>query len=156
MTSISVVDISKVSLEHSHPSDNDFKEVSETISKNFEEIGFMYIINHGISEQIITDAMEASMAFFKLEESIKNKTSKGSEYQGWVEQGREIFDQDEDGKIAELEIRETYDMKNVSDSGIFPDEVQKNISTKMKFSGFFLKSGLSTTKKNVDKVDHQQ
>ena len=61
-----------------------------------------------------------------------------------------------DGKIAELEIRETYDMKNVSDSGIFPDEVQKNISTKMKFSGFFLKSGLSTTKKNVDKVDHQQ
>jgi len=122
MTSISVVDISKVSLERSHPSDNDFKEVSKTISKNFEEIGFMYIINHGISEQIITDAMEASMAFFKLEESIKNKTSKGSEYQGWVEQGREIFDQDEDGKIAELEIRETYDMKNVSASGIFPDE----------------------------------
>ena len=34
---------------------------------------------------------------------------------------REIFDQDEDGKIAELEVRETYDMKNIYSSGKFPD-----------------------------------
>jgi len=123
MTSISVVDLSKLSLEQSNPSCSDFEEVSKTVSKCFEEIGFMYIINHGIAEKTITDAMEASMAFFKLEGNIKNKSRKGSEYQGWVEQGREIFDQDENGKIAELEIRETYDMKNVSASGIFPDEV---------------------------------
>jgi len=122
MTSISVVDLSKLSLEQSNPSCSDFEEVSKTVSKCFEEIGFMYIINHGIAEKTITDAMEASMAFFKLEGNIKNKSRKGSEYQGWVEQGREIFDQDENGKIAELEIRETYDMKNASASGIFPDE----------------------------------
>ena len=42
---------------------------------------------------------------------------------GWVEQGREIFDQDEDGEIAELELRETFNLKDVSNSAIFPDEV---------------------------------
>ena len=36
-------------------------------------------------------------------------------------QGREIFDQDEDGNIAELEVRETYDLKNISETGKFPD-----------------------------------
>ena len=62
-------------------------------------------------------------------------------------QGREIFDQDEEGKIAELEVcgntvikklrkgnrfrrslkkfeqvRETFDLKNISPGGKFPDE----------------------------------
>ena len=68
---------------------------------------------------------------------------------GWVAQGREIFDQDEGGNIAELEVgkftlsleqfsskkvmtglnswtyvkvRETFDMKNISPVGKFPDQ----------------------------------
>ena len=47
--------------------------------------------------------------------------------QGWVEQGREIFDQDEDGRIAELELRENYDLNNISHTGIFPDKVGNSI-----------------------------
>ena len=86
-------------------------------------IGFLYINHHGISEETIQNAMKASMDFFNLDTTTKNKARKGEEYQGWVEEGREIFDQDEDGKIAEHEVRETYDMKNISTSGIFPDEV---------------------------------
>ena len=39
-----------------------------------------------------------------------------------MEQGREIFDQDEDGRIAELELRENYDLNNISHTGIFPDK----------------------------------
>ena len=48
--------------------------------------------------------------------------------QGWVEQGREIFDQDEDGRIAELELRENYDLNNISHTGIFPDKVGGSLS----------------------------
>ena len=72
-------------------------------------------------------------------------------FKGWVAQGREIFDQDEEGKIAELEVcgktqssdkklrtgnfhcfrrslreneqvRETFDLKNISPGAKFPDE----------------------------------
>ena len=122
MTSISIVDISKISLNKPDPTVDDYKEVSLQIKKCFEEIGFMYISHHGIDQEVITEAMKASMDFFKLEESVKNKTRKGEEYQGWVEQGREIFDQDSDGNVAELEVRETYDLKNISSAGIFPDK----------------------------------
>ena len=45
-----------------------------------------------------------------------------------MEQGREIFDQDEDGRIAELELRENYDLNNISQHGIFPDKVGNNIA----------------------------
>ena len=66
---------------------------------------------------------------------------------GWVAQGREIFDQDEEGNIAGLEVgkdtlslenfrskqarlnawicvkvRETFDLKNISPAGKFPDQ----------------------------------
>merc|ERR1712240_635212 len=58
--------------------------------------------------------MEKSFEFFSLDEDLKEKLRKGPEYQGWVAQGREIFDQDEEGEIAELEVRETFDLKNIS------------------------------------------
>ena len=63
--------------------------------------------------------MEKSLEFFSLDEEVKAQMSKGPEYQverkvlgreqkmivkGWVAQGREIFDQDEGGNIAELEV----------------------------------------------------
>ena len=123
MSSISVVDISKVSLDNTNPSIDDYKDIGNKIKQCFEQIGFLYITEHGISQEIIKNAMTGSMDFFCLGDKIKNKSRKGEEYQGWVEEGREIFDQDEDGKIAEHEVRETYDMKNISSSGIFPDEV---------------------------------
>ena len=83
----------------------------------------MYIKNHGIPAETIKNAMQESLNFFQLGKEVKEKTRKGVEYQGWVEQGREIFDQDEDGNIAQLEVRETFDMKNISAAAIFPDEV---------------------------------
>ena len=123
MSEISIVDLEKVSLCCENPSYEDYEALSRQIKESFETIGFMYITNHGIPQDIIENAMKSSMDFFDLDRSAKNLTRKGEEYQGWVEQGREIFDQDEEGNIAELEVRETYDLKNVSSSGIFPDEV---------------------------------
>ena len=122
MTSISTVDISKISLGTSSPSDEDYQDVAKEIKQCFENIGFMYLCNHGISGEVIDNAMKASLQFFRMEKNIKNKVAKGPQFQGWVEQGREIFDQDENGDIAELEVRETYDMKNIAPSGIFPDK----------------------------------
>ena len=123
MSEIATVDLQKISLNIQAPKLEDYLHVSQQIKKCFENIGFMYIKNHGIPQDVIDRGMSSSMEFFNLERNVKNLTRKGEEYQGWVEQGREIFDQDEEGNIAELEVRETYDLKNVSSSGIFPDEV---------------------------------
>ena len=121
---ISVVDVEKVSIQIANPCSEDYAKIAAQIKECFGRIGFMYIKNHGLSAETINKAMSESLRFFRLEETVKEKSRKGAEYQGWVEQGREIFDQDEDGKIAELEVRETFDMKNISPSGIFPDEVK--------------------------------
>ena len=123
MAMISVVDIENISINIANPSPEHFANLAEEIKCCFGQIGFMYIKNHGIPAETIQDAMKESLNFFQLDEKVKEKTRKGVEYQGWVEQGREIFDQDEEGKIAELEVRETFDMKNISPAGIFPDEV---------------------------------
>ena len=120
---ISVVDVGNISINIANPSSEHYANLAEEIKSCFGKIGFMYIKNHGIPAETIRNAMKESLNFFQLEKAVKEKTRKGVEYQGWVEQGREIFDQDEGGNIAELEVRETYDMKNISASGIFPDEV---------------------------------
>ena len=122
MSSIQVVDIAAISLATTAPAEDDYQALSTVLDTSFKDIGFAYIKNHGIDQSIITQAMQSSMKFFDLEHGVKALSTKGPEYQGWVEQGREIFDQDEDGKVAELEVRETYDMKNISSSGKFPDE----------------------------------
>ena len=121
---ISVVDVEKISIQVENPSPEDFANLAIEIKECFGKIGFMYIKNHGLSAETINKAMRSSLKFFGLDKKVKERTRKGAEYQGWVEQGREIFDQDENGKIAQLEVRETFDLKNISPSGIFPDEVQ--------------------------------
>ena len=120
---ISVVDVENISINTANPSSEHYTNLAQEIKCCFREIGFMYIKNHGIPAETIEKAMKESLNFFQLPKEVKEKTRKGVEYQGWVEQGREIFDQDEDGNIAELEVRETFDIKNVSANAIFPDEV---------------------------------
>ena len=120
---ISIVDLQNISINIANPSSEHYANLAEEIKSCFGQIGFMYIKNHGIPPETIKNAMQESLNFFQLGKEVKEKTRKGVEYQGWVEQGREIFDQDEDGNIAQLEVRETFDMKNISAAAIFPDEV---------------------------------
>ena len=129
---IPVLDISPISLDTPSPALQDYQQVAAKLGHAFQNIGFIYLSHHGIPASVITGAMESSLQFFRLPDQHKEAVRKGKEYQGWVEQGREIFDQDEEGNIAELEIRETFDMKNISESGIFPDvscpHLRKNLT----------------------------
>lgn len=122
MEKIQVVDISPVSLEKEDVTLEDVEAVGNLIKHAFQEIGFVYIKNHGVAQEVIDAAFRASLDFFSLDTEAKAKITKGIEFQGWVCEGREIFDQDEEGNIAEHEIREAYDLKNISPEGIYPDE----------------------------------
>jgi len=120
---IAVVDAAKISLARdSQPKAKDFAEVAKELCSAFQETGFAYLVNHGIQPHLVQQAMSKSLEFFSLDEGLKEKMRKGPEHQGWVAQGRETFDQDEGGNIATLEVRETFDMKNISPAGKFPDQ----------------------------------
>jgi len=121
INAIKVIDVGRVSVEVEEVSPGDLEEVGALISQAFQQTGFAYIQNHGIPPAVIDSAFRSSMEFFTMDDSTKEQVSKGVEYQGWVCEGREIFDQDEQGNIADHEVRETYDMKNISGTGIFPD-----------------------------------
>merc|ERR1719402_1149724 len=122
MSSIKLIDVSPISLTVPQPELEHFQLVAKQLAEAFQDIGFACLQNHGVSEVIITEAMRASLEYFHLPDDIKGEDTKGKERQGWVKQGREIFDQDEDGNIAEFEAKETYDMKDISASGRFPDQ----------------------------------
>lgn len=49
------------------------KEFVAALGKAFHEIGFVGVINHGISKQLIDDFYAASKAFFALPEAVKKK-----------------------------------------------------------------------------------
>jgi len=126
MSKIRVVDIGKIGLAVEKASIEDLKTVGKELSAAFKEIGFVFVSNHGIDESITTTARESSKEYFKLNPEVKGegklKGSGSNVYQGWVKPGKEIFDQDEKGMIASLELRESYDMNDFSAKGSFPDE----------------------------------
>ena len=120
MSSISVLDISKIGLDKAYPSEKDFREVSQKIRSCFQETGFMFIVNHGINNQLIEAAFNVSREFFVLDPSIKNLSRKESrESHGWSVQGRETFNQDD-----VFEVREMFDLNHVAATGRFPDKVR--------------------------------
>ena len=84
-------------IQHEEHEEETIVEISQHLAKSLRTIGFVYLLNHGIDEETIIQAMEASAEYFKLDDTIKKADTigHGPEFQGWVSQGREVFDQDE-------------------------------------------------------------
>jgi isopenicillin N synthase-like dioxygenase len=57
----------------------------------FTEIGFVYLSNHGISQELIEKTFEMSKAFFRLDLEAKQKLAwtTAESNRGYVSQGRE-------------------------------------------------------------------
>jgi len=130
MEQVAVLDISSIGLKAENPTEEEYLEVGKSLFKAFSEIGFIHLTGHGVDQEgtLIKDAMSESKDFFLSPDDVKRKVEKGlqggqGQLQGWVEQGREIFDQDEEGKVAVKEIRESFDISRInSEEDRFPDE----------------------------------
>ena len=86
------VDIEKIGLNASAPTDEDYGYVGEQLFKAFETLGFVYILNHGVSKENIEKSMETSEIFFNLPlESKKQILRDPKIQQGYVEAGQELF-----------------------------------------------------------------
>ncbi|RHN66568.1 putative flavonol synthase [Medicago truncatula] len=58
--------------------DGNKKKAMETITKACSEYGFFQIVNHGVSLDLMKQAMELSKTFFNYSDEEKNKSSPSS------------------------------------------------------------------------------
>ncbi|XP_074533002.1 uncharacterized protein LOC141796034 [Halichoeres trimaculatus] len=85
---IPTVDFSAYSLEKKEVSDEDLEILSQALKEAFTEIGFVYLVKTGISEEEVQRVMDISKDFFLQPEDVKQPFSRGSfphnVHHGWV------------------------------------------------------------------------
>lgn len=108
--------------------------VGKEMVKMMREVGFMYVMNHGIPETDQRRMFEWSKKFFDLSESQKAKCShppEGAHHRGWSHVGKEkvvqmVFDKKEVDKLRKVpDIKESFDLGNENNKqfyNIWPDE----------------------------------
>lgn len=88
MSTIPIIDFESYSLDRDGPAD--LNKLGTELCNAFEEIGFCYLKNHGISEQVISHAFNSSLKFFLQPVKEKEKFSRSLNYNhGWVALERE-------------------------------------------------------------------
>ncbi|CAL8110989.1 unnamed protein product [Orchesella dallaii] len=115
-TSIPIVDIGSISGEISQPSD--WEDVAAEIRNALHEVGFMYLTNHGVPNDVIAENFEISEQFFSLPKEIKRKYKKNMKESrnGWVEPGEELLHPE-----STFEYRECFDI--TSQKKFYPTDI---------------------------------
>jgi isopenicillin N synthase-like dioxygenase len=91
-TEIPIIDLSALSLD----------EQASKIINAATTVGFFYVKNHGIAQELIDQAFAASRGFFELPEEGKATISVNQNQRGWMAQG-----------LSNLEGSKTHDAKEV-------------------------------------------
>ncbi|XP_076325806.1 uncharacterized protein LOC143233444 isoform X2 [Tachypleus tridentatus] len=92
MISIPVVDIEAVGLKQAgQPSTEAFRKVASEIHQAFSQIGFVYLVNHGISQEQFSAIFQKSRELFLLPLEVKEKYKRlPNHYDGYLSSDKEI------------------------------------------------------------------
>ncbi|KAG7166946.1 2-oxoglutarate-dependent dioxygenase htyE-like 1 [Homarus americanus] len=114
---IPLVDLGQLGLMHDEePSQEEWQRVARQLHDAFTDIGFVYLTNHGVSDDQMDHLFKSSATFFNLDEETKIRYQRDPEkQQGYVAVDRETLDT----KEMSHELREAYDLSRVD--GLFPD-----------------------------------
>ncbi|OCH91839.1 thymine dioxygenase [Obba rivulosa] len=107
------------------------QEVADAMLKSFQDTGFVYLVNHGISQDKVQSMFDWSKKFFSLPQDIKMLAphpSSGTHHRGYSAPGAEkvtqhVYDSAELAKIR----GKAPDVKESFESGREDDIVQPNI-----------------------------
>ncbi|XP_078356702.1 uncharacterized protein LOC144641550 [Oculina patagonica] len=115
ISGIPVVDFSAMSLKNKHAlneNDEAIKDLADQIYQAFSTIGFVYLKNHGIPQEVIDSGFEVYDKFFSLSADVKKKYAKkdGKTPNGWDELERESTNPDRPG-----DLKESFDVGAVDD-----------------------------------------
>ncbi|KAJ6638092.1 2-oxoglutarate-Fe(II) type oxidoreductase ppzD [Pseudolycoriella hygida] len=88
------------------------EEICEKIKSALADVGFLYIVNHGVDTSKVQNAFDQSKHFFQQLDNVKRMFLQNppvSGYAGWVEPGQELHSKlESDAKVVD-ELRECYD-----------------------------------------------
>ncbi|XP_055998562.1 uncharacterized protein LOC125648249 [Ostrea edulis] len=107
---IPVVDLAQYSLSASldDTPTSTLKKLGDEICSAFKEVGFVYLINHGIPTEMVEDTFALSKTFFNKPVDIKQKYAKpADEFHGWIALEQERLNPDR--PVSDL--REAYNMR---------------------------------------------
>lgn len=98
VSGIPVIDFSAMSVEHEAiplPSDDRVQTIVRQIHEAFSTVGFVYLKNHGITQERVEKTFAVMDKFFTLSKDLKNKYRKKGELDanGWEALEREIAGQ---------------------------------------------------------------
>lgn len=117
---IAVVDMGDLAVgkEEEAASPAEWQRLAHSLHDALSTIGFVYLSNHGITDALMNDCLDAAAAFFSLDEQTKMKYEyiSGDLFgQGYVRLARDRLDVS--SNLSEL--REYYTI--LSSEGVFPD-----------------------------------
>ncbi|XP_002740221.1 uncharacterized protein LOC100367849 [Saccoglossus kowalevskii] len=100
---IPVIDFTAYGLQRESPDEECFQELIDDVHNALKTIGFLYLTNHGIPQELIDNAFKQSSKFFALPSETKNKYARPTnDNHGYVEIGREALNPDRPGDYKEL------------------------------------------------------
>ncbi|GMF02515.1 unnamed protein product [Ambrosiozyma monospora] len=116
-----------------HGSHDDKLKVGKEMVTAMREVGFMYVMNHGITQEDQVEIFLWSERFFKLSLQQKSKCphpAKGEHHRGWSSVGKEkavqLFDKVNLEKLKKVpDVKESFDLGNENNKkyyNIWPDE----------------------------------
>ncbi|XP_062592081.1 uncharacterized protein LOC134253570 [Saccostrea cucullata] len=127
---IPVVDLAPYSLlgTEKEVDTSTLRKLAEEICHAFQDVGFVYLKNHGIPEQLISDVFTSSKTFFEQSEEIKQKYAiPRGEFHGYISFEEEKVNHDRPVSDA----REGYTML-VAKDGTLPKNMPPEISSTFK------------------------
>ncbi|CDK25859.1 unnamed protein product [Kuraishia capsulata CBS 1993] len=109
------------------------KLIAGDMVKVMREVGFMYLVNHGIAQELINEMFAWSARFFALDENNKNwcrHPEDGAHHRGWSHVGKEkvsqmVFDRDLVKQLRrQPDVKESFDLGNENGyySNIWPHD----------------------------------
>jgi len=107
---IPIVDMKDLGLGNSgKPSNENLKQVSKELDAAFSSVGFVYLKNHGLSQNVVDGVLKASSDFFQLPDSVKNAFRRSVHHiDGYTGKDQEILE-----SKSTHEIREAYDVTSM-------------------------------------------
>ena len=70
------------------------RKVGKALHQASQTVGFIYVTNHGIPDDLIKRAHETALAFFRQPEEVKERVAISQSHRGWLQMGGAVMGDD--------------------------------------------------------------
>ncbi len=92
---------------------SDAAGVAKALHRASREVGFIYVANHGIADELITSARATALEFFRQPEDAKRKVAVSDKHRGFLAQGGARMQTD-----AKADLKESFIFGHQDENGV--------------------------------------